>query len=131
MRYCRYYKCKGTVDVPAENTARMRRNEAKMQEWGEEKRAWEKAKAKGEVHTRVGTKGHACSRAPKLPPTERLPTVCHCHQMRNPNPRDPDDSGSTCPIKCRDLTGKAYAYTSCRRWLPARYVCVTVHMRLR
>ena len=49
LRYCPYCKCKGTVDIPTENTARMKRNEAKMKEWGEEKQAWEEAKAKGEV----------------------------------------------------------------------------------
>lgn len=115
LRYCPYCKCKGTVDLPADNAVRMRRNEAKMKEWGEEIQAWEEVKAKGEVQSRFGTKGHACSRDPKLPPMEHLSIVCHYHQMWNPNPRDPDDIGRTCSIKCRDPTGKIYAYDVVRK----------------
>ena len=116
LRYCPHCKCKNTIDLPAENTARMRRNEVRMREWGEEKKQWEEAKAKGAVPIRVGSKGQACGRAPKLPVMERLPYVCHCHQMRNPNPRDPDDPVSTCPIKCRDpKTGVAYKYDTVLR----------------
>ena len=115
MRHCPYCGCKGTVDVPAENVGRMRRNEIKLEEHRRAKEAWEVQKASGALMERTGTRGNLCGRAPKLPAMERLPWVCHCHQFRNPNPQRPNNTTTSCPIKCCNPEGEVYAYDPIKR----------------
>ena len=50
------------------------------------------------------------------PELERVPVICHCHQMANPNPRQWDNAGSTCIIKCTNVeTGERYGYDDLTR----------------
>ena len=61
--------------------------------------------------SRVGYRGKITDRAPRMPELERVPIICHCHQMVNPNPRKWDNAGSTCIIKCTNVeTGVRYGY---------------------
>ena len=111
MMYCPICDCKGTVDVPPEIVQKMRRNCVKLDAFRAEKQEWERKKQNGEECSRVGTRGKTTSRAPRFPTMERIPIVCHCHQMVNPNPRKWDSKGSTCIIKCTNTeTGEHYGY---------------------
>ena len=115
MRYCPYCKCKGTVDIPVENEEKRARNMRRLQEYSREKERWELAKVNGATVERTGSRGNICERAPKRPTMERLPWVCHCHQMRNPNPQRPDNNTSTCAMKCRNGDGIVYEYDKVKR----------------
>ena len=101
-----------------------------MRQHSAEKAEWERKKASGDGE-RVGTSG-ITTRAPRLPVLEKLPIVCHCHQMRNPQPGVANAVGSTCRIKCTDEKGRIYdvdstgksTYPSCKCNCSAAYeVC--------
>ena len=106
MRYCAVCRCRGTVDIPADNSFKAERNLGRMRQHSAEKAEWERKKASGDGE-RVGTSG-ITTRAPRLPTLEKLPIVCHCHQMRNPQPGVANAVGSTCRIKCTDEKGRIY-----------------------
>ena len=115
IRFYAYYKCKNTVDVLADNAAKIAKNVEKMRGHRDAKNAWDASKVSG-GEVRVGYCGETCERAPKMPIMERIPIVCHCIQMRNPNPKQWDDPASTCPIKCTNLqTGERYIYDAVKR----------------
>ena len=82
-----------------------------MREYRRDKDTWDVAKAGGSLLVRTGTRGQDCTRVPKVPVMDRLPFVCHCHQMRSHHPQRPDNASSTCPIKCRDPgMGEVYEF---------------------
>ena len=133
MRYCPVCKCRGTVNIPPENVASMERNKGKMDNYKKLKNEWDCKKESGEVCARVGARGKTCGeRAPKMPQLERLPYICHCHQMRNPNPQNPNAAGSTCVLKCCDPnTGKWYGFDEQTRKQNVLLVCATVQLHLK
>ena len=68
---------------------------------------WERLKESGEG-VRIGSEG-VMVWAPRLPHMEKVPIMCHCHQMCNPQPNVWDTKGSTCIIQCTNKkTGDKY-----------------------
>ena len=108
LRYCAVCKCRGTVDIPADNKEKANRNLDRIKEHSAAKADWERMKKEGNGNAvREGSKGKSC-RAPRIPTLEKVPIVCHCHQMRNAHPSIPDAPGSTCVVQCRDKDGHPY-----------------------
>lgn len=62
-------------------------------------------------------RGSEVIRAPPKPQLEAVPIICHCIQMWNPRPSKPDNTGSTCAVRCIDLAmGIPYPLDQFEKW---------------
>lgn len=100
LRACAKCGYHGTVDEPKDNEGRRMRNLEKILAWQEAKEQYKEQKDDGGCGVRVGEKGKEVSRAPPKPKYEAVPIICHCHQMWNPRPVDPNNNENTCVVRC-------------------------------